>query len=89
MCPSIFVALCPYPVNNSFDNFDDFAVICTVNCFLCCIDLVMLYSSLFCQKDVSSVSLLCFQCCILFWTPGLPDEVHSNRPCPSVSPSVR
>ena len=23
-----------------------------------------------------------------FWTPGLPDRVHSNRPCPSVSPSV-
>ena len=24
-----------------------------------------------------------------FWTPGLPDGVHSNRPCPSVSPLVR
>ena len=24
-----------------------------------------------------------------FWTPGLPDGVHGNRPCPSVSPSVR
>ena len=27
-----------------------------------------------------------------FWTPGLPDRVHSNRPCPlvclSVSPSL-
>ena len=24
-----------------------------------------------------------------FWTPGLPVGVHSNRPCPSVRPSVR
>ena len=24
-----------------------------------------------------------------FWTPGLPVGVHSNRPCPSVHPSVR
>ena len=24
---------------------------------------------------------------IKFWTPGLPDWVHSKRPCPSVSPS--
>ena len=23
-----------------------------------------------------------------FWTPGLPDGVHGNRPCPSISPSV-
>ena len=26
---------------------------------------------------------------ILFWTPGLPDGVHCNRPCPSVRPLVR
>ena len=25
---------------------------------------------------------------IYFWTPGLPDRVHYNRPCPSVSPSI-
>ena len=24
----------------------------------------------------------------LFWTPGLPNGVHSNRPCPLVRPSV-
>ena len=24
-----------------------------------------------------------------YWTPGLPVGVHSNRPCPSVRPSVR
>ena len=24
-----------------------------------------------------------------FWTQGLPDGVHGNRPCPSVSPLVR
>ena len=23
-----------------------------------------------------------------FWTPGLPDGVHGNRPCPTVSPLV-
>ena len=25
----------------------------------------------------------------IFWTPGLLVGVHSNRPCPSVYPSVR
>ena len=25
---------------------------------------------------------------LLFWTPGLPDGVHGNRPCPLVRPSV-
>ena len=25
----------------------------------------------------------------VFWTPGLPVGVHSNRPCLSVRPSVR
>ena len=24
-----------------------------------------------------------------FWTPGLPEGVLSNRPCPSIGPSVR
>ena len=24
-----------------------------------------------------------------FWTPGLPDGVHGNRPCPLVCPLVR
>ena len=23
-----------------------------------------------------------------FWTPSLPNGVHNNRPCPSVSPSL-
>ena len=26
---------------------------------------------------------------IVFWTPGLPEGVLSNRPCPSVGPLVR
>ena len=25
----------------------------------------------------------------VYWTPGLPDGVHGNRPCPSVRPLVR
>ena len=25
----------------------------------------------------------------LFWTPGLPDEVHGNCPCPSVRQLIR
>ena len=37
----------------------------------------------FMQELTSSVENMTY-----FGTPGLPDGVHGNRPCPSVRPSV-
>ena len=40
-----------------------------------------LHTVMFVKNDKDKISKV-------FWTQGLPDGVHSIRPCPSVSPSV-
>ena len=55
---------------------------------------IVIFYSKFSLKSVSQCPMYTFSCFASdvqvsnFWTPGLPDGVHSNRPCPSVSPSV-
>ena len=50
------------------------------------------FQYIFCLFPQNSVQIsYCNRSCKfmhLFWTPGLPDEVHSNRPCYSVRWSV-
>ena len=45
-------------------------------------ELCIAYQCLFCVEECYFLDIL------IIWTPGLPDGVHSNRPCPSICLSV-
>ena len=80
----------PVPLHQYLVIFIDFRTLSLLNWVLSnhhC--LCFAFPWLVCLCSVVSLYLMdTAHCFFWYWTLSLPDGVHSNRPCPSVSPSV-